>query len=336
MASLIASKVIPKRSMLEKMPTNIHTRIFDAGKGYGSLTKLKTLVDCTIAKRDDQWWMFACGVDQTSWQIDMFSASLPKGAPLTAEGWSITVDPNDLSRPAVLAGKSCSFWWDGKGGRHCPAYVKGWDPEKNARVERIYYAGAARDFAGPYAIGYVEWDGAQWVDQPAPVFFANEYWERGSVYEPNLLYHDGKWKMWYVAGANQDDYLVQGYAESPNGRADWSAHQIVFAAEEKVFDFCVIPVEDGYEAVFARVNVGKGELPDTGLWWCRAKTPSPRISDWSEPVRISVPGPWKPVLVYGERDPAKMFVFHDGVYPHSTGAGMPNFTIDCLERWREL
>src|ERR1700691_799449 len=92
------------------MPSEIHTRIFDAGKGYGSLTKLKTLVDCTIAKRDDQWWMFACGVDQTSWQIDMFSASLPTGAPLAAEGWSITADLNDLSRPAVLAGKPRSFW----------------------------------------------------------------------------------------------------------------------------------------------------------------------------------------------------------------------------------
>jgi hypothetical protein len=134
-----------------------------------------------------------------------------------------------------------------------------------------------------------------------------------------------------VAGANQDDYLVQGYAESPDGRTDWSAHQIVFGAEEKVFDFCVIPVEDGYEAVFARVNLGKGELPDTGLWWCHAKKPSPGMADWSEPVRISGPGPWKPVLVYGESDPAKMFVFHDGIYPHSTGAGMPNFTIDCLE-----
>ncbi len=313
------------------MPTPIHTRIFDAGKGYGSIINLKTLVDCTVVKRFDRWWMFACGVDKTRWEIDMFSASLPAGAPLSADGWSLAVDSNNPAGPALLAGKTRSYWWDGKGGRHCPSYVKGWDPEKGDWVERIYYAGAAQQFMGPYAIGYVEWDGAQWVDQAAPVFFANEYWERGSVYEPNVLYHDGKWKMWYVAGANQDDYLVQGYAESPDGRTGWSAHQIVFADDEKVFDFCAIPVQDGYDAVFARVNVGKGELPKTGLWWCHAKEPSPNISEWSDAVRISGAGPWKPVLRYGDTDPKKMFVFHDHAYPNAGGPGMPNFTIDCLE-----
>jgi hypothetical protein len=305
-------------------------RIFDAGKGYGSLTSLKTMIDCTVVQREGRWWMYTCGVDFTSWEIDMFSASLPAGAPLSAEGWTITPHPENPARPAVLVGKARSYWWDGKGGRHCPSYAKGWDPHGQRWVERIYYAGAAREFMGPYAIGYVEWDGERWVDQEAPVFFANEYWERGSVYEPNVLYHDGKWKIWYVAGANQDDYLVQGYAESPDGRTDWSAHQIVFAAEEKVFDFCVVPVRDGYEAVFARVNVGKGELPKTGLWWSTAKEPSPKMADWSEPVRISEAGPWKPVLVYGE-DPDRMFVFHDNAYPKADGPGMPNFAIDCLE-----
>jgi hypothetical protein len=309
-----------------------HTRIFDAGKGYGSLTNLKTMVDCTVVKRDDQWWMFTCGIDLASWEIDMFSASLPAGVPLSAKGWTITADAGEPHRPAVLASKAKSHWWDGKGGRHCPSYVKGWDPEQNAWVERIYYAGAAQQFMGPYAIGYLEWDGARWVDQAAPVFFANEYWERGSVYEPNVLYHDGKWKMWFVAGANQNDYLVQGYAESPNGRTNWSAHRIVFAAEEKVFDFCIVPVEDGFDAVFARVNVGKGELPLTGLWWCHAKEPSPVISDWSEPVRVSGPGPWKPVLLFDEANPKKMFVFHDNTYPNTSGVGMPMyFTIECLE-----
>ena len=304
------------------------TRIFDAGQGYGPLTNLKTMVDCTIVHREGRWQMITCGVDKTSWEIDMFRASLPLGAPLSAAGWTIEANPAEPHRPAVLCGKSRSHWWDGKGGRHCPSYVKGWDPEKNEWVERIYYAGSAQNFAGPYVIGYLEWDGAQWVDQSAPVFFASEYWERGSVYEPNVLYHDGKWKMWYVAGANQDDYLVQGYAESPNGRTDWSVHQIMFAAEEKVFDFCVAAVDDGFDAVFSRVNVGKTEIPKTGLWWCHASEPSPKISDWTEPVRISEAGPWKPVLIH---DGKKTFVFHDNAYPNPGGPGMPIFTIDCLE-----
>lgn len=310
-----------------------HTRIFDAGEGYGTISNLRTMVDCTVAKRDDRWWMFTCGVEHGSLEIQMFSASLPRGAPLSASGWQLTPDAQNPDRPALLAGKARSFWWDGKGGRHCPSYVKGWDPEKKLSIERIYYAGASQNFMGPYAIGYLEWDGRRWVDQAAPVFTANEYWERGSVYEPNLIYHDGKWKLWYVAGANQDDYLIQGYSESPDGRTDWSHHQVVFAAEEKVFDFCVIAVESGYETVFARVSVGKEQLAAAGLWWCAANRPSPKISDWSEPVRLSAPGTWKPVLRYGETDPQKMFVFHDSMKPNTAaGASIPfHFTIDCLE-----
>jgi len=271
-------------------------------------------------------------VDKLTWEIHLFSASLPEGAPLAATGWSLAADEQHPTAPALVAGKTRSHWWDGKGGRHCPSYVKGWDPDRQDWVERIYYAGAARDFMGPYVIGYIEWDGARWVDQPAPVFTANEYWEHGSVYEPNLIYHDGKWKLWYVAGANQDDYLVHGYSESPDGRTGWSHHRMVFAPEEKVFDFCVRAVEDGFEAVFARVNVGKTELPRTGLWWTHAKDPSPEIAAWSEPLRISGPGPWKPVLVYGEADPRKMLVFYDDQYANTSGVGIPiHFTLNCLE-----
>ncbi|HVI80955.1 MAG TPA: hypothetical protein VM715_22955, partial [Candidatus Acidoferrum sp.] len=64
-------------------------------------------------------------------------------------------------------------------------------------VERIYYAGGAEQVWGPYTIGYLEWDGTGWVDQHRPVFNPEEEWEHGSVYEPNLVYADGKWKMWY-------------------------------------------------------------------------------------------------------------------------------------------
>jgi hypothetical protein len=73
-------------------------------------------------------------------------------------------------------------------------------------------------------IGFLEWDGQKWIDQPEPAFTAKEDWEHGSVYEPNLIYHDGKWRMWYVAGSNHEDYLIQGYAESDDGRTGWSEH----------------------------------------------------------------------------------------------------------------
>src|SRR5579884_2044156 len=150
------------------MPTSAHTKIFDESTGYGAVTSLRTLVDCTVVKHRNRWWMYLCGVESSIHEIQLFSASLDDGAPLSASGWVVTPDANDPARPELLAGKSRSFWWDGKGGRHCPAYVKGWDPEKRDWVERIYYGGAAQNFMGPYAIGHVEWDGQRWVDFPAP------------------------------------------------------------------------------------------------------------------------------------------------------------------------
>jgi hypothetical protein len=244
----------------------------------------------------------------------------------------------------MLCGHEASAAWDLKGGRHCPAYVKGWDPQRAAWVERIYYAGGAENVWGPYTIGYLEWDGVQWVDQAKPVFVANEEWEHGSVYEPNLIYHDGKWKMWFVAGSNLEDYLVQGYSESADGRTNWSKHKVFCAPEEKVFDFCVVKGETGYEAVLSRVWVAPSAAPaTTGLWWRHASEPSPELSDWSEPVQILAAGdsgwhsgPWKPSVQYSDRDPNRMFVFFDGSYKTDDPGPFPfAFTLGCLEILRE-
>jgi hypothetical protein len=164
----------------------------------------------------------------------LFSASLPEGAELAASGWTLTPDPGDARKIAILSGDEFSGTWDRKGGRHCPSYVRGWDPYRQAWVERIYYAGSAESLRGPYTIGYIEWDGGKWVDQAAPVFLATEDWEHGSVYEPNLIYAEGMWKLWYVAGSNQEGYLIQGFAESLDGRTDWTSRK-VFSVLRKRF-----------------------------------------------------------------------------------------------------
>jgi hypothetical protein len=316
------------------------TKIFDPADGFAPLTDPISITDCTVAKRDNRWWMYMGGRVKAKPGIYLFSASLPEGAPLAATGWTVTPDRNDRTKVAYLAGQENSKAWDLKGGRHCPAYVKGWDPQRQVWIERIYYAGAADHFWGPYTIGYLEWDGSNWIDQPAPVFVANEEWEHASVYEPNLIYHDGKWKMWYVAGSNQEDYLVQGYAESVDGRTNWTEHQVFFPAEEKIFDFCVVKTNKDYEAVFSRIWLGKTAAPaGTGLWWCHAKRPSSKISDWSKPVQIMTAedrgwyaGPWKPSLQYGETDPNKMFVFFNGMYVKKEPGPFPYaFTLGCLE-----
>ncbi len=316
------------------------TKIFDPADGFAPLTDPLEITDATVAKRGDRWWMYVAGSMKGSEGIHLFSASLPDGAALSATGWTLTPDRQDPTRIALLAGHDASSSWDLKGGRHCPSYARGWDPRRGEWVERIYYAGSAENVWGPYTIGYLEWDGERWVDQPAPVFIASEEWEHGSVYEPNVIYHEGKWKMWFVAGSNLEDYLVQGYSESVDGQSNWSPHKIFFPPEEKVFDFCAIPGKTGYEAVFSRVWLGKTAAPaNTGLWWVHASTPSSDRSDWSEPVQIMDAedrgwhaGPWKPSVRYSESDPNKMFVFFDGIYRTNEPSPFPFvFTSGCLE-----
>jgi hypothetical protein len=316
-------------------------KIFDPADGFAPFTDPIELTDSTVAKRGDRWWMYLAGEVSGHEGIQLFSASLPAGAPLASQGWMLTPDSDDPTHVALLAGHESSKAWDLKGGRHCPAYVRGWDPERRTWVERIYYAGGAANLWGPYAVGYLEWDGEQWLDQSHPVFVAEEDWEHGSVYEPNLIYAEGKWKMWYVAGSNLEDYLVQGYAESADGRTNWTKHKIFIASNEKVFDFCVIKGHKNYEAVFSKVWLGKTQAPQsTGLWWCECPKPSSNYDDWSAPRQIMTArdcgwhsGPWKPSVRYGERDPKQMFVFFDGGYTKvNEPGGFPfAFTQGCLE-----
>jgi hypothetical protein len=296
------------------------------------------VLDASVARRGDRWWMCLAGQATGQGAPQLFSAALDPGAPLAALGWQLTRD--EAGHVVSLAGQNASRAWDGPGGRHCPAYVRGWDPHKHAGVERIYYAGGAENVWGPYTIGFLEWDGHAWLDQPTPAFTANEDWEHGSVYEPNLIYHGGRWKMWYVAGSNYENYLVHGYAESEDGVTGWSSHTLFAPPEMKMFDFCVRERAGFFDAVFSRVWVGGGNPPaETGLWWCRAESPSGTLSDWSTPIQIMNAedrgwhsGPWKPSLAFSEEDANRAFVFFDGLYPTGGPGPFPfAFTLGCLE-----
>ena len=307
------------------------TKIFDPRDG--SAGEGTEVLDASVVQRGEHWWMFLAGQISGHGATQLFSAALDPGAPLSVSGWKLS--RNEAGELKPLAGQSVSRPWDGNGGRHCPSYVKGWDPGKRKWVERIYYAGAAENLWGPYTIGFLEWNGETWMDQPAPVFAASEEWEHGSVYEPNLIYHDGKWKMWYVAGSNHENYLVHGYAESGDGMTEWSTHTIFAPPEMKMFDFCVRERAGSFDAIFARV----GEKPDAGLWLCRAHTPSGILSEWSPPIQIMTAddrgwhsGPWKPTFEFDGENADRAFVFFDGSYRTSELGPFPfAFTLGCLE-----
>lgn len=322
---------------LRRPAARIETKIFDPRDPATGLGGAE-LLDASVVQRDDQWWLYLAGQAHGYGATDIYSASLAPGEPLAARGWRLTRGAAGELVP--VAGRSLSLAWDGNGGRHCPSYVKGWNPQRGQWVERIYYAGAAENLWGPYTIGFLEWDGEKWIDQLYPAFVPNEEWEHGSVYEPNLIYHDGKWKIWYVAGSNQEDYLVHGYAESEDGSTGWSNRTVFALPEMKMFDFCVRQREDAFDAIFSRVWVKEGPPPsDTGLWWCRANKPSARLSDWSEQIQIMTAadrqwhaGPWKPSFQFHEQTGERALVFFDGSYRTSDPGPFPfAFTLGCLE-----
>jgi hypothetical protein len=321
---------------LRKPELGTETKIFDPRDASTGSCGAE-LLDASVIRRGEQWWMYLAGQPGGNGPTEIFSASLPVGDSLAATGWNLTRDASGKLEP--VAGRNVSRGWDGNGGRHCPSYVKGWHPAKAQWVERIYYAGAADNLWGPYTIGFLEWDGETWVDNPEPVFAAIDDWEHGSVYEPNLIYHDRKWKLWYVAGSNQEDYLVHGYSESEDGII-WSEHRVFAPPEIKMFDFCVRQRGGSFDAIFARVWVGEGAPPrETGMWWCRADRPSGRLADWSEAIQIMSAenrgwhsGPWKPSFDFRAENGQRALVFFDGLYRTSDPGPFPfAFTLGCLE-----
>jgi len=310
------------------------TKIFDPNDPATGSNGAEVL-DASVVWRAGEWQMVLAGQAHQVGAPQLFTAALAPGVPLSATGWQLARDASGELIPLVPPAASGA--WDGDGGRHCPSYVRGFDRNAGREVERIYYAGASDHAWGPYSIGYLEWDGASWQAQPEPVFRATEEWERGSVFEPNVLYHDGKWLMWYVAGSHQENYLVHGCAESRDGR-EWETRTLFAPAEMRIFDFCVRRRGDGFEAVFSRIAEA-AQPEQAGLWWCHATQPGSRLADWSDPVQIMNcedkgwhSGPFKPSLAFEEQTRRRAFIFFDGTYDTGTGGPFPYaFTLGCLE-----
>ncbi len=93
------------------------TKLFDpqdpsSGKGA-------EVLDASVIKRGDRWWMYLAGQSHGYGATQIYSAAPDPGARLSPAGWKLTRDETGELMP--LAGRSASRAWDGNGGRHCPA-----------------------------------------------------------------------------------------------------------------------------------------------------------------------------------------------------------------------
>src|SRR5436190_705529 len=79
----------------KKIMQGTETKIFDPADGFAPLTDIFILTDASVVKRDNRWWMYLAGRALNRTSIELFSASLPAGAPLAARGWKLTSQSGD-------------------------------------------------------------------------------------------------------------------------------------------------------------------------------------------------------------------------------------------------
>lgn len=314
-------------------------KLFDMAEGLG-VANLVAPSDPDVHKFGDQWWMFL-GCLQSTNKINLFSASLPPGAPLSSTEWTITTDPSDPRFAAPLVEQPEEGIWDEW--LHTPNYVRGTDsraPGGPAVQERVYYTGSSGGFSPEerlFSNGVLEKKDGVWVRRDEPVLTGTA--DRPCVWEPKVRYYDGKWRMWYLTGPNEagpgelPHYQIR-YTESDDGLTGWSESRVLFPETDSYFDAVVTEAGGGYEMVVATAPnlYGTAGWPTPqGLRWLSAKTPSGERSDWSrEPVRILdvdngepwyAGGVYGPSLHYGDTpsDSDTLYVFFTGFIDPSDG-----------------
>jgi len=77
------------------------TKIFDPANGFGPLRDVVKVSDPTVVKRGHRWWLYGAAEVAGRPGIQLVSASLPEGAPLSASGWALTPDLEDPHRVAL-------------------------------------------------------------------------------------------------------------------------------------------------------------------------------------------------------------------------------------------
>lgn len=314
-------------------------KLLDMAEGL-EVANLVAPSDPDVHKFGDRWWMFL-GCLQTTNEVNMFSASLPPGAPLSSTEWEITTESSDSQTATPLVEQPEEGSWDEW--LHTPNYVVGTNPNTPggpATQERIYYTGSSGGFSTEerrYLIGALERENGEWIRRDEPILTGTP--EKPCVWEPKVRYYEGKWRMWYLIGPNEagpgelPNYQIR-YAESEDGLTNWSESKVLFDETDNFFDAVTIKADSGYEMVVAtgpNLYGTPGWPTPQGLWLLSADTPSGKRGDWTnDPVRIldaEAGEPWYaggvygPSLRYGDTptDSDTLYVFFTGFIEPSDG-----------------
>jgi hypothetical protein len=312
-------------------PMSGPVKLFDASAGYEPVANLMAAGDPDVHWIDDRWWMFF-GAAHTDEKVNLFSASLPPGAPITSTDWTITTDPADPSRAVPLvahpAAGRFNEWL------HTPSYVRGVEPRTGATIERIYYtASRARTGRGgamdrEFTIGALERSATGWRPLDKPVLVGTT--QRPQVLEPKAGYWDGRWRIWYMNTPKAVDESVQPdnrieYVESEDGLGGWSPPVVLLDDDLHHHDAAVARVNDVYVMVVASAPnlYDEPDYPPQGLWLLTSRTPSGDRADWTaEPLPI-LTGDGAPEWYAGAIYSPFIVAGNDAVHVFFTGARRP-------------
>ena len=310
-------------------------KLFGMLDGFSPVRNILGMGDPDVHKIGDRWWMFFGGF-RRNFKNNLFSASLPPGAPLSSNEWSITTS-TDPRRAMPLIEQPPLGGFDGWG-LHTPSYVRGMGLDADGEPvqrERIYYAArSSRTVTAnrkPYSIGMLEKTPVGWARHPVPILTGIP--DSPSVAEPKARYIEGRWRIWYVNTPGEvgkkdlPEYRIE-YVESEDGVTGWSAPKVLFSTADGYFDAVPIPADGGYEMVVSRGGnlYSTPGFPAQGLWLLRSKTPSGDRTDWTrDPVRILdadrgepwyANGVFGPSIRYGDtpEDSDTLYVFFTGVH----------------------
>lgn len=308
-------------------------QIFDTAAGFAPVKNLVAIGDPNVQKLGGQWWMFF-GAAHTGGKVNIFRASLPSGAPLSNDQWTIKTVPGDPTQAAPLVEHPEEGRWDEW--LHTPSYAQGPAGHGNSPCERIYYTASQGepDSERLFTIGVLERSGEGWRPREKPVL--RGLGDRINVLEPKVMWSQGKWRMWVMATAKEagpedlPNYQIH-YFESDDGIGGWSDPQVLFDERDNYFDAVAIETDAGSEMVVARAPnmFGTRGFPSQGLWWLASHIPSGDRSHWTtRPVQLLdadhgprwyASGTYGPSIAYGDT-PAD----RDVIYVFFTGAAVPD------------